>query len=132
MAEVVSDTTAFKDYLDGIRHSWLKTLCILGSVLIPLFLVLDYFMIPADKLKSFAVYRGAVTVLIAIEYFLLRMTRASRYAPLHGFFFSLTVGVMISIMTQELGGFDSSYYAALNLVMIAVIVLIPWEFEHAV
>jgi len=39
---------------------------------------------------------------------------------------------MISLMTQELGGFDSSYYAGLNLVMIAVIVLIPWEFDHAI
>jgi serine phosphatase RsbU (regulator of sigma subunit) len=34
-------------------------------------------------------------------------------------------------MTHDLGGFDSTYYAGLNLVMIAVCLLLPWEPVHS-
>ena len=126
------DTEDFKDYLNGIRHSWLKTMCILGFTLTPLFLALDYFMIHEGRLANFAIYRGAVTFLVLAQYAVLRSTKPSKYAPFHGYLFSLLLGIMISTMTHELGGLDSSYYAGLNLVMIAVIVLIPWGFSHAV
>ncbi|MDH4198980.1 MAG: Hpt domain-containing protein [Spirochaetia bacterium] len=128
----IPDTDDFKEYLNDIRHSWLKTLTVLGFVLIPLFLVLDYFMIPPEWLKNFAFWRALITCLLVLQYGLLRITKPSRYAPLHGYFIASAVGLMISWMTQELGGFDSSYYAGLNLVTIAVIVLIPWGFDHAV
>ncbi|EMJ96016.1 ATP-binding protein [Leptospira alstonii] len=128
----VDDVENFRTYLADIRHSWLKTLCILGFTLIPLFIALDYFMIPADRFKNFVFYRTIATILILIQYLILRLTKPSGYASLHGYFFSIVVGLMISLMTLELGGFDSSYYAGLNLVMIAVIVLIPWDFDHAV
>ncbi|XDD51653.1 ATP-binding protein [Leptospira sp. WS92.C1] len=127
-----ADLDNFKTYLDDIRHSWLKTLCILGFTLIPLFIALDYFMIPEERFKNFVFYRTIATILILIQYSILCLTKSSRYAQLHGYFFSLIVGLMISLMTLELGGFDSSYYAGLNLAMIAVIVLIPWGFDHAV
>ncbi len=122
----------FEGYMDEIRHGWLKTLCALGFTLIPVFYVLDYFMIPGGNLGNFAIYRGVVTCAVLLQYLLLRKTQPSEFAPLHGYFFSVTTGLMISQMTHELGGFDSTYYAGLNLVMIAVIVLIPWGFFHAV
>jgi HPt (histidine-containing phosphotransfer) domain-containing protein len=126
-----ADSPDFKLYLDDIRHSWLKTLAILGFTLIPLFLVLDYFMLPGERFENFVIYRSVVTVLVIAQYLVLRVTKPSRYAPIQGYYFSIIVGVMISWMTHELGGFDSSYYAGLNLVMIAVVVLIPWGFVHA-
>jgi signal transduction histidine kinase len=126
-----TDTEDFKQYLEEIRHNWLKTLSVLGFTLIPLFLVLDYFMIPEDLFINFAFYRGIVTVLILSQYIILRFTKPSPLTLLHGYFFSLVAGIMISLMTHKLGGFDSSYYAGLNLVMIAVIVLIPGGFAQA-
>ncbi|HRG77285.1 MAG TPA: ATP-binding protein [Leptospiraceae bacterium] len=125
------DTHEFKYYLEEIRHNWLKTLSVLGFTLIPLFLVLDYFMIPNELFGNFAFYRSIVTVLILSQYILLRFTKPSPYTLFHGYFFSLVAGIMISLMTHKLGGFDSSYYAGLNLVMIAVIVLIPGGFVQA-
>jgi signal transduction histidine kinase len=127
----IVDTEDFKRYLDEIRHNWLKTLSVLGFTLIPMFLVLDYFMIPAQQFSNFAIYRGIGTLLILSQYILLRLTKPSPYTLFHGFFFSLVAGIMISLMTHQLGGFDSSYYAGLNLVMIAVIVLIPGGFIQA-
>jgi serine phosphatase RsbU (regulator of sigma subunit) len=35
-------------------------------------------------------------------------------------------------MTTALGGFNSTYYAGLNLVILAIVVLLPWGFVHSV
>ncbi|MCE9499168.1 MAG: Hpt domain-containing protein [Leptospira sp.] len=126
------DVQEFDSYLEEIRHNWLKTLTAVGFILIPIFLALDYFMIPATKIPSFATYRGVVTILLLIQHFILRYTKPSAYSTFHGYFFSIAVGIMISLMTKELGGFDSSYYAGLNLVMFASIVMVPWGFANAV
>jgi|JI10StandDraft_1071094.scaffolds.fasta_scaffold07554_13 hypothetical protein len=78
----IVDTEDFKRYLDEIRHNWLKTLSVLGFTLIPMFLVLDYFMIPAQQFSNFAIYRGIGTFLILSQYILLRLTKPS---PIHFF-----------------------------------------------
>jgi len=126
------ETEDFKIYLNDLRHDWLKVLTILGFTLTPVFLLLDYFMIPHEKFLSFTYSRSTITLLLFLQYIFLRKTQASRCTPFHGYFISLLMGLMISWMTYELGGFDSSYYAGLNLVMIAVVILIPWGFDHAV
>jgi serine phosphatase RsbU (regulator of sigma subunit) len=44
---------------------------------------------------------------------------------------SIQVGGIIALMTVSLGGFDSSYYAGLNLVIIGVNLLMPWRAIHS-
>ena len=44
---------------------------------------------------------------------------------------SIQVGGIIALMTVYLGGFDSSYYAGLNLVIIGVNLLMPWRAIHS-
>ena len=39
-------------YLEYIVHDWLQTLTILGFTLIPIFFILDYFMLPTENLIS--------------------------------------------------------------------------------
>jgi HPt (histidine-containing phosphotransfer) domain-containing protein len=123
---------AFLEYVGSIRHSWLKILAFLGFTLVPLFLILDYILNPPEFFLEFVIYRVSVSVLVLGEFFIIAYTKPSKYDPLYGYFFSLLVGLMISVMTQRLGGFNSSYYAGLNLVTIAVIALIPWNNIHAI
>lgn len=118
-------------YLDQLVHDWLKTLYVLGFTLIPIFFVLDVFMMPPDLLRRFAAYRMTATAIIIAQYILIRNTRPSPRSILHGYFFTLIAGSMIALMTTDLGGFNSTYYAGLNLVMMAVNLLMPWAVIHS-
>ena len=43
----------------------------------------------------------------------------------------MNTGFVIALMTVDLGGFSSGYYAGLNLVIIGVNLLTPWQFIHS-
>ncbi|HUI72960.1 MAG TPA: PP2C family protein-serine/threonine phosphatase [Spirochaetia bacterium] len=124
------DANDFADYRDGIVHEWLRTLTTLAVVLVPLFFILDYFVMPAVLLPRFAVYRFISTVLALAQFLVVRNTRPSRISFLHGYFISLQVGGIIALMTVDLGGFNSTYYAGLTLVVIGVNLLMPWRATH--
>jgi len=92
---------------------------------------LDYFIMPPDLLPKFGVYRLISTIIVVIQFFIIRNTKPSGFSYLHGYFIAINVGGMIALMTVDLGGFNSSYYAGLNLVIIGVILLIPWKVIHS-
>src|SRR5919197_6200480 len=115
------------DYLVGLLHDWLKTLTTLGFTLIPIFFVLDVFMMPRDLLPRFALYRLITTALVIGQHFYIRFSPPSRRSYVHGYLLSLVAGFMIALMTTDLDGFNSTYYAGLNLVMIAVNLVLPWS-----
>ncbi len=123
--------TEFRPYLNSIIHSWLKILLILGAIFVPVFFVLDYFMMPKELLVRFGIYRSVATLVIIIQYIFLRCTKAEKSPHYHGYLFAIIVGGMIVLMTVNLGGFNSSYYAGLNLVIIAVNILLPWQAVHS-
>lgn len=125
------DITGFRPYLNSIIHSWSKILLLLGIIFVPLFIVLDYFMLPKELLLRFVIYRFMTTCIIFVQYFIIRASKPGKASYYHGYFFSIIVGGMIVLMTVNLGGFDSSYYAGLNLVIIAVNILLPWEAFHS-
>ena len=129
--ESEADNRLYDQYLNGIIHRWLEILYFTGFVLNPIFLILDYFTLAEGILPDFVLYRSIATFLLIIGYFIIKATRPSEYSIVFGYIFSYIVSVMIVIMTVRLGGFDSSYYAGLNLVIIGVNLLIPWNFYHS-
>jgi len=121
----------FNIYLNDIIHDWLKTLTTLGYTLVPLFFLLDYFTMPSGLLTKFGIYRLISTLVCLIQYYIIRHTKPSIYSYYHGYLVSLNIGGIIALMTVDLGGFNSSYYAGLNLVIIAVNLLLPWKSIHS-
>ena len=121
----------FDQFLNRIIHDWLKTLTFLVIALVPLFFILDYFIVPKDLLKQVGIYRLIATLIVIIQYFIIRLTKPSRLSYLHGYIVSVVVGGVIVLMTRDLGGFYSSYYAGLNLVIIGVNLLLPWRAKHS-
>ena len=121
---------AFEKHRDGLVHAWSGTVAGLAMVLVPTFLLLDYFTMPAGLLDRFFAYRSVVTLVLLVQLVVIRRTRPSRWSLLHGYLFTLLVGGMIVLMTVDLGGFDSSYYAGLNLV-IAASIFLPWKEAHS-
>ena len=121
----------FKAYRDDLVHDWMKILAVLGVVLVPLFLLLDYVTMPRELLSRFAVYRGLATATSFLQLVTLRVSRPSRWSYFHGYAFNALVCGMIVQMTVDLGGFNSGYYVGLMLVIFPVNVLLPWRSIHS-
>jgi len=122
----------FKYYLDSIIHSHLKNAAILGMILISLFFTLDFFTMPANLLTRFAIYRLVTVMVIGIQYLIIANSTPTNKSFIHGHIFTIIVGGMIVLMTVDLGGFDSPYYAGLNLVIITINILVSWRPVHSV
>ncbi|HNJ03086.1 MAG TPA: SpoIIE family protein phosphatase, partial [Leptospiraceae bacterium] len=130
----VNSITEFRPYLNAIIHSWLKIMTALGYTLVPLFFVLDIFVIPkehSDLLPRFAIYRAIVTAFIIAQSIVIHRTKPSNYSFIHGYVFTVSVSMVIVMMTRDLGGFNAPYYAGLNLVIIAANMLMPWHAKHS-
>jgi serine phosphatase RsbU (regulator of sigma subunit) len=121
----------FDSYLNSIIHDWLKALTTLGYTLVPAFFLLDYFTMPTELLPRFGIYRLISTLICLIQYYIIRNTKPGVYSYYHGYFVSINIGGIIALMTVDLGGFNSSYYAGLNLVIIGVNLLLPWKSIHS-
>lgn len=125
------DNPEFEEYLNWIIHDWSRISTTLAYTLVPLFFILDYFTMPAELLSRFAVYRGVATIIAVIQFIILKRTSPGRLSYLHGYMVSLNLGGVIALMTVDLGGFSSGYYAGLNLVIIGVNLLLPWKAYHS-
>jgi len=124
-------SSSFWVYITSVIHAWLKTLSLTGAILVPLFVILDYFLAPEGLLGQFVLYRALATGFILAQYLVIRFTKPGRASYLHGYLFAFVVGLTVSQMTVDLGGFNSSYYAGLNLVIIATNILLPWRAIHS-
>lgn len=120
----------FSDYLNQIIHKWSRTVAALGFCLVPVFFLLDYFTMPETQLQKFLLYRVTASLVALVLYLILRNTVPSRLSYIHGYILSFVVGGAISLMTIDLGGFDSSYYVGLILVIIAINLMLPWGPVH--
>jgi len=69
------DTSDFAAYQAGIMHDWLLTLTLLATTLVPLFFVLDVFMMPHGLLLRFAVYRLISTLLALGQLFVVQRSK---------------------------------------------------------
>ena len=125
------DADDFEAYKVGIIHDWLRTLTVLAAILVPVFFALDYLMLPNELLPRFGVYRLISAAIAIVQLIIVRKTAPSVWSYLHGYVMSVQVGGIIALMTVYLGGFDSSYYAGLNLVIIGVNLLMPWRAGHS-
>ena len=121
----------FNHYLYRIIHSWSKVLSALVFTLVPLFAFLDFFIVPDHLLPEFILLRSIATVFAIVQLIVLMRTKPGRLSYIHGYLAAIIVGVVISLMTVQLGGFDARYYAGLNLIIIAVSLFLPWESYHS-
>jgi methyl-accepting chemotaxis protein len=126
-----SGSPGFDTYLNQITYDSLKVLTLFGSILYASFFMLDYVIAPPELLSSFAAYRFTACGLVFIQYIILRSSRPTRFTFLHGYISSVIATAAIVVMIVRLGGFDSGYYAGLNLVIIGINLLISWHWIHS-
>jgi hypothetical protein len=85
----------FDQFLNRIIHDWLKTLTFLAITLVPLFFILDCFIVPKDLLEQVGLYRVIATFMIIIQYFVIRQTKPGKLSYIHGYIVSVVVGGVI-------------------------------------
>jgi methyl-accepting chemotaxis protein len=122
---------AFDNYLNELTYSSLKILTLFGSILYATFFALDYVVAPPKLLSSFALYRFTACGLVFILFIILRSSRPGKYTFLFGYLASTVATIGIVLMIVHLGGFNSGYYAGLNLVIIGINLLITWHYLHS-
>lgn len=118
---------SFRRYQDGLVHEWMKTTLAIGFTLVPSFFLLDLVTTPRELLPRIGAYRGVATATCLVAFLIIRHTRPSRWSFLWGHAMVMVVGGAIVMMTVDLGGFDSRYYAGLNLVIATVNLMLPWR-----
>ncbi len=123
--------SGFDAYLNQITYDSLKVLTLFGSILYASFFLLDYVVAPPELIVSFAAYRLTACGIIFAQYIILRSSRPSGRTFLHGYLTSIVASSLIAVMIIQLGGFDSGYYAGLNLVIIGTNLLISWHYLHS-
>lgn len=126
MEETLRLRQAFEAEEHELRLRQSKVACILGIVLIPAGITLDYISYP-DQLLSLAAIRLVAAALIAVIYalhFWDKTTQYVRYLTMAGLLVAVASIVLIIALTD---GATSTYYTGLFLILFAVGVLAPMQ-----
>lgn len=99
-----------------------------GITLVPIFSILDYVFVP-HLWMPFLILRAANTVENVLIYGTIHFRKdlsAKKINWLMTFYFC-SIGAMIATMCRLMGGYGSTYYAGLNIVMLVVGLVMPWS-----
>lgn len=99
-------------------------LVLLALVLFPAFSFLDYYTHTNDYHQLWRV-RFLTTFIYLISYFLLKQKMFQTRPFAVALFLVGSAGISIAVMCFILGGFRSPYYAGINLVVLAAVLLLP-------
>lgn len=118
--------SAFQDYAREINTFRLRIGCILGFTLVPLFSLLDYYAVP-HHFKTFLLIRLVSSALTLLLFLFTFTSFGKSHITWVGALTAVLIGGTIALMTRYLGGYESPYYAGLNLVMLAISMLFAWD-----
>ncbi|HXF90497.1 MAG TPA: hypothetical protein VNJ29_01040 [Candidatus Nitrosotenuis sp.] len=121
------NSESIKEYSHFLQDLNLKTLrigCILAFTLVPLSGVLDYLTNP-EFFKTF-LYIRLVSSMVSLLIYLTSFSHFGKHnSVILGIALTSNVAIAISVMIRFLG-YESPYYAGLNLIILAIGVLFPW------
>jgi signal transduction histidine kinase len=105
-----------------------KLSCMFGITLVPIFSILDYVFVP-HLWFPFFLLRAANTLQNIALYTTLDLGKNLSARKLNWLmtFYFCSIGIMIAYMCRRMGGYDSTYYAGLNIVMLVVGLVMPWN-----
>lgn len=119
---------AFQQYLRHVNVFRVRIACALSCTLVPLFGFLDYFTAP-DHFKELLLVRFVCTGLTFLLFLLSFTQIGRRHINFIGNGGHLLTSGSIALMVRLTGGYESPYYAGLNLVMLAIALLFTWEIK---
>ena len=127
------DLPGFRTALNQRNSAALVVEASLGLVLVPAFWALDWVVMPQHVHLLFWIRAvptfAAACILLAYR---LRPRLLEAYGPLLSFGFSWLVAASISLMCFLHDGYESPYYAGINLVVMAVGLIYSWSLRVSV
>src|SRR5262245_60561494 len=122
---------AFRAHIKGLCSERVVVLYYLGIVLLPVFGILDYFIAPTPLLHSFLILRLIAAVILLAILLIAYPTIGKQRPELLVVLGPPIVGGSISLMTIPTGGYESPYYAGLNLVILGVTLVMPFSLRES-
>ena len=122
---------AFLDYDRQVTIKNIQVGCLLGMVLMPAGIVLDYFVYP-EMLAFFFKLRMWCSVLIGVFWLIVITPFGHRHCRELGVTLAMFPAFFMSWMIYASAGADSPYYAGLNLVLLFVGFVLQWTFTQSV
>ncbi len=122
---------AFRTHIKGLCSERVVVLYYLGIALLPLFGILDYFIAPTPLLHSFLILRLVAAVILLAILLVAYPAIGKQHPALLGIIGPPIVGGSVSLMTVRMGGYESPYYAGLNLVILGVTLVMPFSLRQS-
>src|SRR5687768_8139711 len=125
---------SFAKYDQQITINNIQLGCLLGMVLMPAGVVLDFFTYPKEPeiIREFFLLRLGCSVLIFVFWLFVRTDFGrARYRTL-GITLALIPALFISLMIAREEGAASHYYAGLNLVLLVVGFILHWTLRQSI
>jgi signal transduction histidine kinase len=116
----------YADYEQGISVRHLRVGCLLVVALMPLGILLDYFVYP-EKLGQFLTLRIACSALEGIVWVAMGTQAGRKYSQTLGLVIALLPVFFICWMIAVTDGPASPYYAGLNLILLAIAFVLRWS-----
>jgi signal transduction histidine kinase/ActR/RegA family two-component response regulator len=120
---------AFREHIQNLCYERVKILYHLGIILVPLFGFLDFVFAPR-LFFFFLTLRLSTSLILLLILFLAYPTVGKRSPRVLGIIGPTIVGASISLMTRFLGGYESPYYAGLNLVILGMSLVLPFSVKE--
>jgi len=121
----------FRAHLKGLCSERVVILYYLGIALLPLFGILDYFIAPTNLLHSFLILRLVAAVILLAILLVVYPAIGKQYPAILGIIGPPIIGGSVSLMTVRMGGYESPYYAGLNLVILGVTLVMPFSLRES-
>ncbi|HEX7861061.1 MAG TPA: ATP-binding protein [Verrucomicrobiae bacterium] len=124
---------SFARYDQQITINNIKLGCVLGMVLMPAGVILDFFTYPdrPEVIKKFFLFRICCSVLIGVFWMVVRSEVGRRNYRTLGIILALLPAFFISAMIASEEGAGSHYYAGLNLVLLVVGFILHWTLRES-
>lgn len=118
---------AYREYSRKTATDNFNVACLLGAVLMPAGVMLDWFVYP-ELLLPFLKLRILCSICIIAFWALLRTPLGQRYYQVQGVTLLALPALFISLMIYRAHDSASPYYAGLNLVLLVLAFVLHWTF----
>ncbi len=122
---------AYADHDREVTVSNIQVGCLVGMILMPAGFTLDWFVYPQHFWK-FLGLRLICSLLIGVFWLVVRSSWGRRRHRALGVTLAMFPSACIALMIQQTDGWNSPYYAGLNLVLLVVGLILHWTFKESV
>ncbi|MDH4163642.1 MAG: ATP-binding protein [Nitrospirota bacterium] len=119
------------EHLAKLIQSWNGTAFLIGAAIFPLLAFMDYFVSP-ENFRRFMIYRLAISAILIVLYYLNRLKRNIVYQYSICAVATALSAVVIELAVMQSGGQSSPYYAAMLILIICALGLVPISMWFAV